>query len=138
MWFESVSRSVLSRSPRAARAHTTTVSKDGSAPLGQHKYSVRYMELIVRVQHTYCGPYVDSQIGVTGMRASIGQDHMDFCSSASVSGSLITMLIMARTMRFWVWLESSSPWILHLATSHARVSFTRAIFFALVVFPSAV
>ena len=104
MWFESVSRSVLSRSPRA---HTTTVSKGGSAPLGQHKYGVRYMELIVRVQHTYCGPYVDSQIGVTGMRASIGQDHMDFCSSASVSGSLITMLIVATRRESWVRVQGS-------------------------------
>ena len=31
---------------------------------------------------------------------------MDSCSSVTVSGSLITMLIMARTMRFWVWLAS--------------------------------
>jgi len=65
------------------------------------------------------------------------QDHMYFCSSASVSGSLIVMLIMARTMRFLVWLALASSLILHLAKSHARVSFTRAFVFAPVVFPSA-
>ena len=39
---QSVSQSVSSRSPRA---HYTTASKDGSAPLGQHKYSQRILEL---------------------------------------------------------------------------------------------
>ena len=41
------------------------------------------------------------------MRASIGQDHMDFCSSASVSGSLITMLIVATRRESWVRVQGS-------------------------------